>query len=84
MHTYTHHVWVTEIKLLKCHNFNICQIEREATYTDHTRMSQLVPVLEVMLGVAGHRLTFDIGCQAQLYKKNKNEPQTVEQNRTFL
>lgn len=35
-------------------------------------MSQLVPVLEVMHGVTGHRLPFKVGCQAQLFKKNKS------------
>lgn len=47
-------------------NVNICSAQREATYTNHTRMSQLVPVLEVMLGVTWHGLPFDIRCQTQL------------------
>lgn len=34
-------------------------------------MSQLVPVLEVMLGVTGHGLPFDVGRQAQLFKKDQ-------------
>lgn len=62
---------------LNCYNVtilkstNICQTQREATYTNHTRVSQLVPVLEVMLGVTGHRFPFKVGGQAQLFKKNK-------------
>ena len=43
---------------------------RLQTYTNHTGMSQLVPVLEVMIGVTRHRLAFDIWRQAQLYEKN--------------
>lgn len=44
---------------------------QNTTYTNHTRMSQLVPVLEVMIRVTGHGLPFDVWRQAQLFKKNK-------------
>lgn len=46
-------------------------VMRLQTYTNHTGMSQLVPVLEVMIGVTRYSLAFDIWGQAQLYKKKK-------------
>lgn len=54
------------VTILRSTNVNICSAQRKATYTNHTWMSQLVPVFEVMLGVTWHSLPFDIRCQAQL------------------
>lgn len=44
----------------KCMKVFVCRIQREETYTNHTWMSQLVPVVEVVLGVTWHSLSFDI------------------------
>lgn len=47
------------------------QMFSERTYTNHTWMSQLVPVIKVVFGVARYSLTFDIRGQTQLCKNER-------------
>lgn len=49
------------------------QIFSGRTYTNHTRMSPLVPVIKMVLGVARYSLTFDIWGQTQLCKNEKGD-----------
>lgn len=55
-----------------CLNATKLQDKSSETYTNHTWMSQLVPIVEMMFGVTRHGLSFDVGCQTQFYK-NKRE-----------
>lgn len=49
-------------------------------------MSKLIPVLEVMLGITWHSLSFNVWCQTKLYKKRKlwGQKSSKYTNRTWL
>lgn len=54
-----------------CFSATKLQDKSSETYTNHTWMSQLVPIVEMMLGVTRHGLSFDVGCQTEFYKIKK-------------
>lgn len=63
-----------------------CFIQSKETYTNYTWVSHLVPVLEMMFGVTRHSLSFNVRCQAKLYKEKYhfNLPHTQMYNAISL